>query len=89
MGECAYCGSEPEGFPYTCNECGERHCGTHRLPERHDCEGLDRVSDRSGDDGVFIGQSYNRPDQSGAHDDDNVLASALGSILGPFRRLRR
>ncbi|WP_439026351.1 AN1-type zinc finger domain-containing protein [Haloarchaeobius sp. DT45] len=89
MGECAHCGTEPEGFPYTCNECGDRHCGTHRLPERHDCQGLARVSDRAAEDPVFIGQSYNLTDRGSSHDDGNVLASALGSLLGPFRRFRR
>ncbi|WP_435318320.1 AN1-type zinc finger domain-containing protein [Haloarchaeobius sp. TZWSO28] len=87
MGECAYCGTEPEGFPYRCNECEELHCGTHRLPERHDCQGLARVADRKSDQQVFIGQSYNQSERS--HDDGNVIMSALDSLLGPFRRFRR
>ncbi|WP_267639492.1 AN1-type zinc finger domain-containing protein [Haloarchaeobius amylolyticus] len=87
MGECAYCGTEPEGFPYTCNECGENHCSTHRLPERHDCDGLARVADRQSGQGVFIGQSYDQSD--GSHGDGNTLSSALDSLLGPFRRFRR
>lgn len=48
MTRCDRCG-EVETLPYTCHYCGGRFCSTHRLPENHDCPGLDRI----GGGGVF------------------------------------
>jgi hypothetical protein len=28
-------------MPFKCKFCGERFCGEHRLPENHDCAGLE------------------------------------------------
>ena len=36
MAECDICG-EDESMPYQCRHCGGTYCGTHRLPESHDC----------------------------------------------------
>ena len=38
MTECIYCGKNVP-LPFTCNYCGLKHCGEHRLPERHSCNG--------------------------------------------------
>ncbi len=39
MAECSKCGSETMSF--TCKYCGEKYCSEHRLPENHDCNGLE------------------------------------------------
>jgi membrane associated rhomboid family serine protease len=39
MAECSKCGKSSMSF--TCRYCGEKFCSEHRLPENHDCEGLD------------------------------------------------
>ncbi|MFB6158446.1 MAG: rhomboid family intramembrane serine protease [Candidatus Nanohalobium sp.] len=39
MAECSKCGKETMSF--TCRYCGEKFCSEHRLPENHDCEGLE------------------------------------------------
>ncbi len=39
MGECSECGKKSMSF--TCRYCGEKYCSEHRLPENHDCEGLE------------------------------------------------
>ena len=39
MGECSECGEKSMSF--TCRYCGEKYCSEHRLPENHDCEGLE------------------------------------------------
>lgn len=39
MAECAECGKQTMSF--TCHYCGEKFCSEHRLPENHDCDGLD------------------------------------------------
>lgn len=37
---CEVCG-ETGSMPYTCNRCGQTFCVSHRLPESHDCGGLE------------------------------------------------
>lgn len=39
MAECSVCGDEIN-MPYSCTYCGRTHCGTHKLPENHDCPNL-------------------------------------------------
>ncbi len=40
MAKCDVCGRS-ESMPYQCGHCGGTYCGEHRLPEAHDCPGLD------------------------------------------------
>jgi membrane associated rhomboid family serine protease len=39
MAECSKCGKQSMSF--TCRYCGKKFCSEHRLPEKHDCEGLE------------------------------------------------
>jgi membrane associated rhomboid family serine protease len=39
MAECSKCGKQSMSF--TCRYCGEKFCSEHRLPEKHDCDGLE------------------------------------------------
>jgi len=39
MAECSECGEKSMSF--TCRYCGEKFCSKHRLPENHDCDGLE------------------------------------------------
>lgn len=45
MADCTFpdCHGDDQ-LAYTCNECGERYCSKHRLPEAHDCGALARTS---------------------------------------------
>ncbi len=62
MAECDECG-EYENLPYQCHRCGETFCADHRLPENHDCPGLNEWNDPGGvfdsgfDDSVQTGGS--------------------------------
>ncbi|MGM0398371.1 MAG: rhomboid family intramembrane serine protease [Halobacteriota archaeon] len=47
MATCDVCGRE-EGMPYQCRLCGGTYCAEHRLPESHDCPGLDNWNDPGG-----------------------------------------
>jgi len=40
MTECSKCGKEDMSFK--CRYCGEKFCSEHRLPENHDCQGLEK-----------------------------------------------
>jgi len=41
MESCSTCGEEVADLPYVCTYCGETHCVEHRLPESHDCLGVE------------------------------------------------
>ncbi|WP_435126737.1 rhomboid family intramembrane serine protease [Halobaculum sp. D14] len=47
MAECDECGAY-ENMPYQCRRCGRTFCAEHRLPENHDCPGLNEWNDPSG-----------------------------------------
>ncbi|MFP4590965.1 MAG: rhomboid family intramembrane serine protease [Halobacteriales archaeon] len=49
MARCDRCGAEVT-MPYRCRYCGGQYCSEHRLPENHDCPGLDSLQ---GGPGVF------------------------------------
>lgn len=44
---CAECGAEFGSSPFTCNFCGEMFCNSHRLPEKHECIGLEERESES------------------------------------------
>lgn len=41
--ECTQCGTRPD-MPYQCKYCGGRYCPDHRLPEGHNCDGVEFLS---------------------------------------------
>jgi hypothetical protein len=47
MAKCDECGKY-ENLPYQCRRCGGTFCAEHRLPENHDCPGLNEWSDPTG-----------------------------------------
>lgn len=47
MPPCDRCGTVSD-LPYRCAYCGGTHCGEHRLPENHDCAGLENWNDPGG-----------------------------------------
>jgi membrane associated rhomboid family serine protease len=47
MATCDECG-EYENLPYQCGRCGRTFCSDHRLPENHDCPGLNEWDDPEG-----------------------------------------
>jgi membrane associated rhomboid family serine protease len=76
MAECDVCGEEVS-MPYECRHCGGTYCADHRLPESHDCPGLDNW-EQSGP--VFdSGFEATLDDDTG----DDGLAGRLGIDTGP------
>lgn len=47
MAKCDVCRRD-ESMPYSCRYCGGTFCSEHRLPENHDCPGLDDWGDPGG-----------------------------------------
>ncbi len=50
MAECSKCGDQTS-MPFTCKFCEQPYCSTHRLPENHDCDGLENYKEQSHDEG--------------------------------------
>ncbi|MFA9417360.1 rhomboid family intramembrane serine protease [Natrinema sp. HArc-T2] len=47
MAKCDVCGKD-ENMPYNCRHCGGTYCADHRLPENHNCTGLENWNDPQG-----------------------------------------
>lgn len=79
MATCDVCGKE-ESMPYQCRHCNGTYCREHRLPENHDCPGLQAWSKPGG---VF---------DSGFDDDVNesesTLRTRMTSTGGPLSYFR-
>ncbi len=77
MAECDICGQE-ESMPYHCRHCDGTYCSEHRLPENHNCPGLQQweqsgpVFDSGFDDTLLDDSTQERG-----------LASKLGIDTGP------
>jgi len=57
MAKCDFCEKEVT-MPYTCGYCNGSFCPEHRLPENHDCEGLDELDKESKEKGeIYRGVS--------------------------------
>ena len=50
MAECNFCGKEVT-MPYTCGYCNDSFCSDHRLPENHNCEGIEELDEESKEKG--------------------------------------
>ena len=84
MATCDECGKH-ENLPYQCNRCGHTFCAEHRLPENHDCPGLDKWNDPSGVfNSGFDDSVRNRGSSAGSR---SVLTrlTGTGGPLGYFR----
>ncbi|MFC7070904.1 rhomboid family intramembrane serine protease [Halobaculum lipolyticum] len=87
MAKCSQCG-EYENLPYQCRRCGQSFCAEHRLPENHDCPGLNEWNDPGGvfdsgvDDGGDGGRSGGVTDRVKSRIDRET---GTGGLLGAFR----
>ncbi|GGN14459.1 rhomboid family intramembrane serine protease [Halarchaeum nitratireducens] len=68
-------------MPYRCRFCGGTYCEEHRLPENHDCPGLDEWDDPAG---VF------GPEETGREEKSRVerAVQSVGATGGPLGYLR-
>ena len=87
MAKCDVCGKN-ESMPYNCRHCGGTYCSEHRLPENHDCSGLNNWNDPQGvfdsgfDDSVNTG---GRTSKSKGVLDRLPIDTGTGGPLGYFR----
>ncbi|MFB6218421.1 MAG: rhomboid family intramembrane serine protease [Halobacteriaceae archaeon] len=90
MAKCDVCG-EDEAMPYQCRLCGGTHCSEHRLPENHDCPGLEEWNDPGGvfDSGFddSVRHEGGRSRSAGERIADAVgIDTGPGGVLAYFRR---
>lgn len=70
-------------MPYNCRFCGGTYCGEHRLPENHNCPGLQEWNDPSG---VFdSGFDDSVENHGGSGGITSRLNTGTGGPLGYFR----
>lgn len=81
MPTCDVCGKQVD-LPYECNECGGTFCSKHRLPENHDCPGLQDWGEPSG---VFDSGFDEGVGRSGGSEG---LVGRLTGRTGPFAYFR-
>jgi len=75
MAECDVCGDEVS-MPYQCRHCGGTYCADHRLPESHDCPGLDNWEQN----GPVFDSGFEATLEEESNDG---IASRLGLDTGP------
>jgi hypothetical protein len=75
-------------MPYQCRHCGGTFCSEHRLPENHDCTGLENWNDPGGvfDSGFDTSIADKGRSSSGNLADRLPIDTGPGGILGYFRR---
>lgn len=74
MPDCDYCNVDDNKLPFNCKRCGGTFCGSHRLPEKHECPGvptdptfgeyLGGTKTRESEDSKKIGSTTQRGDFS-------------------------
>jgi len=84
MATCDVCGKN-ENMPYHCRHCGGTFCGEHRLPEAHDCPGLDDWNDPSGVFDSGFDDSVDNPGTRSWGWLSNIFDTGTGGPLGYFR----
>lgn len=78
MSTCDVCGKQTN-MPYHCRHCGGTFCAEHRLPENHDCPGLDDW----GDPGGVFDSGFDDSVQSANNASKTNLLGRLGIDTGP------
>jgi len=72
-------------MPYQCGHCGGTYCAEHRLPESHDCPGLDNWNDPKGVFDSGFDDSVNDSGSSESVTDRFGVDTGPGSVFGYFR----
>ncbi len=80
MADCSYCGEKAD-IPFKCKFCGDVFCSTHRLPESHECVGLDRYKEDAKNDRKVVYEPF----QAGSSK-DKKSPSSVSFFLGGIKK---
>lgn len=78
MTTCDYCGKKVD-VPFECKFCGGTFCSDHRLPEAHECAGLEEYKKKAGEKKKVIYEPF-RPERS--KDTSPSIFQRFSSFLG-------
>jgi Predicted nucleic acid binding protein containing the AN1-type Zn-finger len=78
MSKCDLCGEEVN-MPYQCRHCGGTYCAEHRLPESHDCTGLEHWDDS----GAVFDSGFDDSVDTGRSGSSGGVADWIGIDTGP------
>lgn len=78
MATCDYCGEEID-LPFHCKFCGNTYCSKHRLPEAHECAGLDEYKEKAAQEREVIYEPF-RPESP--QKKEGGILSSTSSFLG-------
>lgn len=81
---CDYCGKQTY-MPYRCRYCNGLFCPDHRLPEKHDCTGLERMKENPAwkNYAIEVRKREAMPRASFRERWDREETSRTGSFRGP------
>lgn len=83
MPTCTKCG-DTVSMPFTCKFCEHPFCATHRLPENHDCEGLEAYKEQSREEGKVGYEAPKRqPKRSATPTPQSTTGHGDEGLLGP------
>ena len=89
--ECEACG-ETDSIPHTCSRCGQSFCVSHRLPESHDCAGLEaerkirQIKREAGESGPWFKDEFHL---SNVGEDQSRTTDDAGSSSGRWESYGR
>lgn len=72
MAKCSYC-DEDADIPFKCKFCDEIFCSSHRLPENHECLGLDKYKESAQEDRKVVYEPFQ---MKSSNEDGPSLSSA-------------
>ncbi|MDY6771462.1 MAG: rhomboid family intramembrane serine protease [Candidatus Nanohaloarchaea archaeon] len=91
MAECSKCGKNIS-MPFTCKFCGDSFCSTHRLPENHDCDGLDDYKRREKEESSEVTYDIQRKEEEHREQEErqrNVFDRGKAKLRSWKRKAKR
>lgn len=86
MARCSQCGKEIS-MPFRCKFCGETFCSEHRLPENHECSGLEDYKRKAKQEKNFTYKPFRKEEEAQASTSQFDLTATIddASRLMPSR----
>lgn len=67
-------------MPFTCRYCGQPHCAAHRLPENHDCAGLEEYKEQLREQGRLMAETPQIKVRREAEAEEEERGGLLGGL---------
>ncbi|MFB6075639.1 MAG: rhomboid family intramembrane serine protease [Candidatus Aenigmatarchaeota archaeon] len=89
--KCSYCGKDldEEGMPFKCKFCSEYFCAEHRLPENHDCPGLDEYKKKRSKGKDMTYEPFKKKNLNSQKKEQQEFLSNVSNILNQFESMQQ